>query len=74
MGPDGALCRAADVHDAVAMVRIALAGEHLLQGQAAGPSAADIDQVLRQSTEGQRQRAVAALRQLEGLVREIGEG
>jgi hypothetical protein len=49
LGQDGTLCRSADVRDAVAMVRIALAGVPLLhaQGQPAGPSRADIDQIVR---------------------------
>jgi hypothetical protein len=77
VGQDGALCRSGDLRDAVAMTRVALAAVPLLhaQGQADGPTARDIEHVLRQGTEGQRARAVAALRQLQGLLREIeGEG
>jgi hypothetical protein len=75
--PDGSLQRPAGLREAAALLRIALAGVPLLQsqGQASGLSVAEIERVLRAGSESQRARAVAALRQLQGLVREIaGEG
>jgi hypothetical protein len=76
IGTDGALCRPVEIRDAVAMSRVALAGVPLLlgQGQTTGPSRSEIDQILDAGSEGQRARAIAALRQIEGLVREINEG
>jgi hypothetical protein len=76
VGQDGTLQRSGDVRDAVAMVRIALAGLHLFhpQGQAVGSMASDLKRVLRRGTEGQGARAVVALRQLQGLLCDDASG
>jgi hypothetical protein len=77
VGQDGTLCRPVEIRDAVAMVRTALAGLHLIHAQSRTDelSRTDIDRVLRTGSESQRLRAVGALRQLQDLAREIeGEG
>jgi hypothetical protein len=76
LGQDGTLQRQADVRDAATLVRVALAGVPLIHapGQAGGPTAHDLERILRAGSEGQRARAVAALRQLQDLMREISEG
>jgi hypothetical protein len=59
-----------------ALLKIAVDALHVVHPSSApgGPTATEIEEVLRTGTQEQRQRAVAALRQLESVLRESTGG
>jgi hypothetical protein len=70
---NGALRRQGELRDVAILVKSAIDGLHVVypHGWSAGPSASDIDVALRLGSPQQRSRAMAALQELQTIVRQV---